>query len=174
MTFAASILQPQTVFDSFLFASVGDDENGMGVSILSAFARLDFDPWQKAEEFARLPTGPARTKLAAMIAALPGISAAHPQAETIAVRLIALLPDQVPPAMASRQSHSAGQAMDFRSPRFLIPLGLLIAFSLASQVVMAGHQPQPTANGSPARIDDPTDPQTPVSSHGDAGPGQAR
>lgn len=174
MALAASVLQPQTVFDSFLFASVGDDDNGMGVSVLSAFARLDFDPWQKAEEFSRMPTGPAGTKLAAMIVALPGMSAANLQAETIAVRLIALLPGQGPRAMASPKSHSAGQAVDFRSPRFLIPLGLLIAFSLASQIVMAGHQPLPTTNASPAQINDPNDPQTPVSSHGDAGPRQAR
>ena len=107
MTFAASILQPQPVFDSFFFASVSDDDNGMGVSVLSAFARLDFDPWQKAEEFSRMTTGPARTKLAAMIVALPGTSAANLQAETIAVRLIALLPGQGPRAMASPESHPA-------------------------------------------------------------------
>jgi hypothetical protein len=174
MALAASVLQPQTVFDSFLFAPVGEDDNGMVVSVLSAFARLDFDPWQKAAEFARLPAGPGRTKLAAMIAALPAMSVARTQADIIADRLIALLPGQLPTAIVSRNFPKFGQSMDFKSPRFLIQLGLLVAFSLASQIIMIGHRPQSPADGSPAQISSPIDPPAPVPSHGDASPRQAR
>ena len=174
MAYPKSLLQPRSKFDNFLFATVGDDDKGMVVSVLSAFARLDFDPWQKAAEFARLPAGPARTKLAAMISALPAMSTAHQQADTIADRLIALLPGQLPAAIVSRKLPKVGQAMDFKSPRFLIQLGLLIAFSLASQIIMISHQPQSPADGSPAQISSPIDPQAPVPSHGDASPRQAR
>jgi hypothetical protein len=35
-------------FDEFLRASIGEDRNGTGLSVLSAFARLNVDPWQEA------------------------------------------------------------------------------------------------------------------------------
>jgi hypothetical protein len=35
-------------FENFLFAPIGEDSNGMVLSVLSALARLDIDPWQEA------------------------------------------------------------------------------------------------------------------------------
>jgi hypothetical protein len=35
-------------FDNFLYASIGADRNGMPLSVLSALARLDLDPWEEA------------------------------------------------------------------------------------------------------------------------------
>ena len=32
-------------FDDFLCASVGEEENGMALSVMSAFARRNVDPW---------------------------------------------------------------------------------------------------------------------------------
>lgn len=42
-------------FDDFLFAPIGEDKNDMPLSMLSALARLDIDPWQEAAELSRLP-----------------------------------------------------------------------------------------------------------------------
>ncbi|MDF2117845.1 hypothetical protein PY365_19885 [Roseiarcaceae bacterium H3SJ34-1] len=56
MTSSATILSGRSKFDDFLFAPVGEDRNGMIVSLLSALARLDIDPWEEAAELARLPT----------------------------------------------------------------------------------------------------------------------
>jgi hypothetical protein len=42
-------------FDNFLLAPIGDDNNGMLLSVLSALARLDVDPWEEAAVLARLP-----------------------------------------------------------------------------------------------------------------------
>ncbi len=39
-------------FDNFLFAPIGVDKNGMVLSVVSALARLDVDPWEEAEELA--------------------------------------------------------------------------------------------------------------------------
>ena len=44
-------------FDEFLWASVGEDRNGTGLSVLSALARLDVDPWQEANSLARMRQG---------------------------------------------------------------------------------------------------------------------
>jgi hypothetical protein len=49
----ASILGSE--FDEFLFAPIGKDRNELLLSVLSALARMDVDPWQEASELARLP-----------------------------------------------------------------------------------------------------------------------
>jgi hypothetical protein len=78
-------------FDNFLFASVDDDQNGPLLSVVSAFARLDVDPWQETANLADMPRLQAAERLASLIASLPtGSTAQSPKA--IAARLIALLP----------------------------------------------------------------------------------
>ena len=58
-------------FDDFLFASIGEDRNGTALSVLSALARLDVDPWQETASLARMPRERATERLAALIAAAP-------------------------------------------------------------------------------------------------------
>jgi hypothetical protein len=82
-------------FDDFLFASIGEDRNGMLLSVLSALARLDVDPWKEAAQLARLPGETAAHRLAALIARLPDGALMRPDPGTIAARLIALLPRPV-------------------------------------------------------------------------------
>lgn len=98
MTNSASISRLGSEFDDFLFAPIGEDRNGMLLSVLSALARLDIDPWQEAAKLAGLPEESATQRLASLIAELPDEPAAHPGPATIAARLIALLPH---PASAS-------------------------------------------------------------------------
>ena len=50
----------------------------MLLSVLSALARLDIDPWQEAANLARLPRETATERLATLIAKLPGEPSAHP------------------------------------------------------------------------------------------------
>ena len=64
----------------------------MLVSVLSALARLDVDPWQAADELARLPQAEAIQRLALLIAPLPDGPATHRDPRRTADRLIALLP----------------------------------------------------------------------------------
>ncbi|MGA7451114.1 MAG: hypothetical protein WBW73_07500 [Rhodoplanes sp.] len=58
-------------FDDFLFAPIGEDRNDTPVSVLSALARLDMDPWQEAAELAQLPGETATQRLVSLMAALP-------------------------------------------------------------------------------------------------------
>src|SRR5580700_9207765 len=94
MTRCTSISPLGSEFDNFLFAPIVEDGNGMLLSVLSALARLDVDPWQEANDLARLPREAATQRLALLIAALPGGPSTHPDLGTIANRLIALLPRQ--------------------------------------------------------------------------------
>ena len=57
-------------FDAFLFAPLGEDRNGLPLSIVSLLARMDLDPWQEAACLAGLPAQAAAQKLATLLAAL--------------------------------------------------------------------------------------------------------
>jgi hypothetical protein len=76
-------------FNNFLFAAAAETDGGT-VSVLSALARLDLDPWGEAAKLARLPKELAAHRLAGLIA--PGAAAAPAQARRTAARLVALLP----------------------------------------------------------------------------------
>jgi hypothetical protein len=92
MTRSASAFFQGHEFDSFLLAPIGEEKNGMLLSVLSALARKDIDPWQEAARLSRLPRAAATDSLCAMIGALPA-GVAHPaDPRSIAERLIALLP----------------------------------------------------------------------------------
>jgi len=140
---AASQLGPE--FDDFLFAPIGEDRNGMPLSVVSALARLDVDPWQEAAELAKLPGGTATQRLASMISRLPNGSSAYPDSATIAARLIALLPR---PASTKLPSHATLFGASAATP----PLAVIYVYvifmvlALGAQWIAASHQP-PTQVG---------------------------
>lgn len=79
-------------FDDFLFAPIGDEGNGMTLSVVSALARLDFDPWREAARLSYLSKDKSLLALQLMIERLPGAHRTLADATTIAARLVALLP----------------------------------------------------------------------------------
>jgi hypothetical protein len=79
-------------FDEFLCAPIGEDRNGTMLSVLSALARLDVDPWQEATSLARMPREAAVVRLNALIDALPHQPASALPSKTSAADLVALLP----------------------------------------------------------------------------------
>src|SRR5271170_8089798 len=101
-------------FDDFLFAPIGEDSNGMVLSVLSALARLDIDPWQEAANLSGLPGGAATQRLASLIAALPDESSAYPDPATVAARLVALLPRPANPNIPSRATLFGAGAVTHR------------------------------------------------------------
>jgi hypothetical protein len=92
MTHAALSPLIGSEFDEFLGASIGEDRNGTGHTVLSAFARLNVDPWQEARSLARTPRNAAVVRLNALIDALPSEPAIDIRGGTIAADLVALLP----------------------------------------------------------------------------------
>jgi hypothetical protein len=87
---SVSFFRPE--FDDFLYAPIGEDEGQMPLSVLSALARLDVDPWQEAAELSELPKGTATQRLASLIARLPDGRRTLADWRAIADRLIELLP----------------------------------------------------------------------------------
>jgi hypothetical protein len=88
----------RTDFDAFLFASIGEDANGLPLTLLTVLARLGVDPWQEAEDLAALPIEPAMQRLVARLEATPNGPASATDTVNVANRLIKLL--HRPPARA--------------------------------------------------------------------------
>lgn len=87
---AFSLLKSE--FNDFLFAPIGEENNNTVLTVLSAFARLGVDPWQEAARLGQLSTDKATHRLTAIISGLPKGLWAESDVETIAARLVGLLP----------------------------------------------------------------------------------
>jgi hypothetical protein len=79
-------------FNTFLYSAVSDDSDPMPVSVLSALARQNIDPWHEAAQLAQMPKRVAITRLASMISTVKSDLTPQAPAELIATRLIGLLP----------------------------------------------------------------------------------
>jgi hypothetical protein len=91
---ARTISGLSTDFEAFLYASIDKGQGGaMPVSVLSALARLDLDPWEEAARLAALPKCNAARRLARILAHLPDASLAQRDVDAVASDLVELLPD---------------------------------------------------------------------------------
>jgi hypothetical protein len=79
-------------FNNFLYSAVSDDSDPMPVSVLSALARHNVDPWQEAAHLAQMPKRAAIARLASMILTVNSDPTPQRPVELIATRLIDLLP----------------------------------------------------------------------------------
>jgi hypothetical protein len=130
-----------TEFNGFLFAAIGTDASGTPLTVLSALARLDLDPWAEAASLARLPGGIATQKLAALISRFPEISPVRVDSAKIAARLTALLPGTLRGVMpvrglAVQALHPAAQTLMAPRSIFLL-MSLTLAVMLATQFLIA-------------------------------------
>lgn len=90
-------------FNEFLFAAVGDGNNGSELTVLSALTRLGFDPWGEAARLSDLPKGAAAGALAAALSALPEGDWKVSDTGAIAARLVDRLPGRSASAGAPAQ-----------------------------------------------------------------------
>lgn len=117
-------------FDNFLFAVIGEDRNGMPLSVVSVLARKDLDPWQEAATLAALPAEMAAQSLATLLAALPQLTFQQTSPETTAARLIALLPRRTNPN--SRPTVQEPGAASSAPPRALVNTILIAIYMILS------------------------------------------
>ena len=113
----------------------------MLLSVLSALARLNVDPWQEAAKLAGLPAETAIQRLGSLIAALPGGPSTQPDARAIAARLIALLPRHAGSDIASpkwRLGASAGT-----NPWAVVLFYMLFMLFMLGAQFAAGSRHQP-------------------------------
>ena len=133
-------------FNRFLFAPIAADDYGQPLSVVSAMARLDLDPWAEAASLSRMPGDKAVQKLANMIAGLPNLPVARQEAGKIATRLVALLPaDRLPAA-----SFGAVPAVRGNTAQIGVLLLAAAAGLLALQLATQTHAKADTATLSAA------------------------
>src|ERR1700757_5172980 len=89
--------------NDFLFATVGEQQNGMPLNVVSGLTRLGLDPWEEAARLAALPRALATEKLAPIIARLPLDRPEPSDNLAISRMLIELLPEIRQPAAPGRQ-----------------------------------------------------------------------
>jgi hypothetical protein len=167
MTPTAPIAPLGLEFDNFLFALVGEDRNGMPLSVVSVLARMELDPWVEAASLADLPAETASRKLAGWLDALPDPTLKPAGPDTRAARLITLLPRRKtlnsPPPSAGTGAVAAAK------PRALtkaILVAIYLILSLCIQLYIARREPpaSPELNHAPASAIIP--PQAPPTTSG--------
>jgi hypothetical protein len=142
VTRAALLSDLASDFDDFLFAPIREDKSGMPLSVVSALARLDVDPWEEAARLAAMPGEAATQRLSALIASLPAEPGIDPQRGTTAARLVALLPQR--PAADASQAKSAPRTDGMRKPTpvaYAIYYVIFMLFILLSQWLIGSREP---------------------------------
>jgi hypothetical protein len=142
MTPTASTPPLGSEFNAFLFALVGEDRNGMPLSVVSVLARMHLDPWVEAAGLADLPAETAARKLAAWLDVLPDPTLKPANPDTRAARLIALLPrrrnpDSSPPLVGT----GPGAATQTRALTKVILVAIYMILSLGIQLFFARREP---------------------------------
>lgn len=116
---ASTILNPNNPdFERFLYASVGEDRAGSTVSVLSALARLNVDPWVEAAELAALGRSAAGARLSLLLSRCREVPRLGQDHQAVAHDLARLLPEHT-----SRETPSG----DATPKRITVSWGTLLA-----------------------------------------------
>jgi hypothetical protein len=78
--------------NDFLFAHLGEEENGSPRTVLSALTRLGADPWEEGARLSELPRDAAVRALVTMIAMFPQEKRGFSEVTALAEKLAGLLP----------------------------------------------------------------------------------
>jgi hypothetical protein len=136
---------PGSEFDAFLYASIAEEHNGTLLSVLSALARLNLDPWDEAARLAGLPRAAASQILTKLIAALPEGPSASSDPEALAERLMALLPKRAASTgrSAAVEAQRAATASYARTAAWALYISALL-FMLVNQWLSDRPHPHTT------------------------------
>ncbi len=148
---AADISSTGSEFHSFLYADIGRDQEGVTLTVLSALARRDFDPWAEASRLSQLPQKTAAAQILDLLDALPQRTLSGLDSAAVAGRLSALLPRgptstlaaKLPAGAKGAQNPAAAVAFNWRFLFLYFCLMLLMNWLLA-----VSNAPPPAAAAS--------------------------
>ena len=147
-----STLNVTSRYDDFLFAPICDEPGGMRLSVLSALARMNVDPWEEAARLATLSTPNAQKTLVSTLNLFADKRQRAAETEILAARLVALLPKTDEAAAAKAATIAKGRAQ----PTIYWLVWLCFAFATS---FLTPHQPAPTTSaGASASTSNPTPP----------------
>ncbi len=131
MPLAARFSLLHSDLNDFLFATVGDEQNGMALNVISALTRLGIDPWEEAARLAALPKVRAAQALAVLIARLPVARPLPSDNLAISDQLVQLLP------MRQQTTSSARKRRLADDKKYLLVMLLLACFAFGMAVMTA-------------------------------------
>jgi hypothetical protein len=146
---SASVSFQRSQLDDFLFAPIGYEKNGMTLTVLSALARQDIDPWREAASLAQMPRESATMRMSSLIAQLPEKLSSRSDPEAIAARLVARLPRQVAAAPTPNKASPRASAVNYSGLFIFLALA---AFLLGARVLIAIRELPTNVDGAHASI----------------------
>ena len=105
----------------------------MTLSVLSALARLDLDPWEETAALASMPRDKAKERLAALFKVSTKDLAPASSSHIVAARLIALLP-----TTSTLKIPTPGSAAKAKSSSVAVLLGIVLLISMSLTVYFGG------------------------------------
>src|SRR5437867_5454312 len=117
--------------NDFLFAAVGEEQNGMPLNVVSGLTRLGLDPWEEAGRLAALPKALAAEKLAPIIARLPFDRPEPSDNLAISRLLVELLPEH------RRVASPARQQADAKAKKYLQAMIVLSCLALGAAALVS-------------------------------------
>jgi hypothetical protein len=150
--------------DLFLFAPVGEEAEGIPLSMLSALAQLDLDPRSEAARLSALTSKSAASQLGRLLARLPDRPWTSSEIRRMASKLVELLPA---PPNDGRNDQVTGAPNGKPSPRasrHLIYLALALAGALIFGLITHGYITEDghEAAALPMSQADPPTPSAPI------------
>jgi hypothetical protein len=140
MKSAATKSPPGSEFDNFLFATLGDDQNGLPLSVVSLLARLNLDPWHEAQALAALSTEAAAKRLALSLDSLMGQTLRQENSEAAVLRLLALLPPRASKAIDTTVASLGAMAATAPGARIGVIVFITSAIFLVGSQIVAAHR----------------------------------
>lgn len=87
-----------SIYEEFLFTEIGEQENGMPLSMVSALTRLGLDPWDEARRLAGLPATAAVAAVSELIKRTSAFTALATELPSLSTRMAASLTRPAPAA----------------------------------------------------------------------------
>jgi len=117
--------------NDFLFAAVGEQQNGMPLNVVSGLTRLGLDPWEEAARLAALPKALAAEKLAPIIARLPLDRSQPSDNLAISRLLVELLPEH------GRVASQGPQKSDAKGKKYIQAMVVLSCLALGAAMLFS-------------------------------------
>ncbi len=137
-----------SALNDFLFADIGAEANGTVLRVVSVFARAGQDPWREADRLAQLPPAAAIAILSRLIAGTQPSAWGQMEAEAIAARLVALLPEGLARRSGRSVAARTARAGSLRLFAMLLCLALAAGY-LASDMLWSPNPAPPAMHDQP-------------------------
>ncbi|QDL90359.1 hypothetical protein FDP22_00210 [Paroceanicella profunda] len=108
-------------FEPFLTASVGLDQRGGTVTVMSMLARLGVDPWREAAALADLSMSSATTRLAERLSAFRDVQIGEADRAALSARILPLLPRNPRAATPEPHGQQPGQPLSLARLTAIVP-----------------------------------------------------